>query len=134
MKSYIFNTIFFSILLLNFTGCRDIFSDETQPQTIIQPPSEGSQLVITDPAYGTIINPGDTILIKWIAPGIKSINIQLYIKSEYKATLDEDVFNNGTYSWKVPFDIQLSHHYRIKILSHTHNSIFKFSDQFGILN
>ena len=111
-----------------------MFSDETQPVSIVQPPSEASNIIINEPVYGTILSPGDTVVVKWIAPTIQKIDIQLYRKSEYKFTLAEEIENDGSFFWKIPFEIQLSHHYRIKIVSHRNNNIYEFSDQFGILN
>ena len=134
MKTISLIPLFFLGMLLNFSGCRDIFGDETQPESIVQPPSEASNIFVTNPVYGTILNPGDTVVIKWSAPTIQRIDIQLFRKSEYKFTLAVEIENDGSFIWKIPFEIQPSHHYRIKIITHNHNTIYAFSDQFGILN
>jgi len=123
------------ILLLSIyllSGCKDIFSDETQPISIIQPPPEASNITVTEPVFGTIRNPGDTLHINWIAPTINKIDIQLYRKSELKLSIVENLENNGHFEWKIPFEIPLSNHYLIKIVSHINYNIFAFSGQFGI--
>ena len=116
-----------------FTGCRDIFGDDTQqPVAIVQPTSEGSKIIVTEPVFGMIKNPGDIINISWIAPTINKIDIQLFRKNEFKFNIIEDLDNNGNFEWKIPYEIPLSNHYLIKIISHANSDIYKFSDQFGI--
>jgi hypothetical protein len=133
MKSMIL--IFGSIVItLQITcGCRDVIGDGTQPQSIVQPPSEGSKIEVTDPLYGTIFNPGDTIVIRWIAPTIESINLQLFRKSNYKITMAENIQNEGYFIWRIPSNFTFSHHYRIKVISNRNSDIYEFSEQFGIL-
>jgi hypothetical protein len=116
-----------------FTGCRDIFGDDTQqPVAIVQPPTEGSKVIVTEPVLGMIKNPGDIINISWIAPTINKIDIQLFRKNEFKFNIIADLDNNGNFEWKIPYEIPLSNHYLIKIISHANSDIYKFSDQFGI--
>jgi len=127
----IFCILLLSILLL--TGCRDIFGNATQqPVSIVEPPPEASKIIVTQPVFGTIKNPGDTININWIAPTINKIDIQLYRKNEFKFSIIEDLKNNGNFEWKIPFEIPLSNHYLIKIISHANSDIYEFSGQFGI--
>ena len=124
---------YFIFFLLNIYGCRDAVGGGNQPELIIQPPSEGSKITVTDPGYDQIFNPGDSIIIKWVAPTIERIDLQLFRKSNYEFTLVEKIENNGIFIWKIPFDITFSHHYRIKIRSNSHSYIYEFSNQFGIL-
>ena len=121
--------LIYSVLL---TGCRNIFGDRDQPESIVQVPIEASNIIVNSPVQGTIWNPGDTISIKWIAPSINRIDIQLYRKSEYKFTIIENLANTGKFDWIVPLDIPLSNHYLIKISSHNIPDIYKFSGRFGI--
>lgn len=132
MKSLeiIFKTLLIYSVLL--TGCRGIFGDRDQPESIVQVPIEASNIIINSPVQGSIWNPGDTIRIKWNAPTIKRINIQLYRKSEYKFTITEYVENSGKFDWILPLDIPLSNQYLIKISSHNIPDIYKFSGRFGI--
>lgn len=132
MKTVIFflSIIFFSLLAI--VGCRDIFGDGTEPESIVQSPQEGSNLVVTEPAHGKIWNPGDTIQIKWIAPTIKKIDMELYRKSEYKFLIAGEVSNYGNYSWIIPIDLPLSNHYLIKVSNHNNADVYKFSGRFGV--
>jgi hypothetical protein len=68
------------LYLLYLNGCRQIFGDGEQPESIIQTPIESSQIIVTAPIYGSIWKPGDVIKIRWAAPSIKRIDIQLYGK------------------------------------------------------
>ncbi|MCW8803888.1 MAG: GPI anchored serine-threonine rich family protein [Ignavibacteriaceae bacterium] len=118
-----------SILL---TGCRQIFGDGTQPESITQAPTEGSNIFVSSPIQGTIYNPDDTISVKWIAPTIKKIDIQLYRKSEYKFTISENLENTGSFDWVVPLEIPLSNHYLLKVINHNNSDTYQFSGRFGI--
>lgn len=120
------------VLLITFC-CRDVIGDGTQPESIVWPPSEGSKIVVTDPVYGKVFNPGDTIVIRWVAPTIESIKLQLFRKSNYKITLVENIQNEGFFIWRIPNNFTFSHHYRIKIISNRNSNIYEFSEQFGIL-
>jgi hypothetical protein len=123
-------TLFFTLFIL--FGCRDIFGDRTEPESIIQPPEEGSNLIVTEPIHGKIWNPGDTIKIKWVAPTIKKIDLELYRKSEFKFVIANEISNTGNYSWIIPTDIPLSNHYLIKVSNHNNADVFKFSGRFGV--
>lgn len=115
-----------------FSECRQFLGDSTAPELIVQPPIEATKIIVTEPAFGTIRNPGDTISIKWTAPTIKKIDLHLFRKSEYKLTIIENLENNGSFNWIVPHDIPPSNHYLIKIMSHNNEDIYEFSGQFGI--
>jgi len=132
MKSVYFVLIELVIGTFFFSGCRQILGDDEPPESIVQPPTEATKLIVNEPSYGTICNPGDTLSIKWIASTIKEIDIQLFRKSEYKFTLIENLENNGKFDWRIPNDIPPSNHYLIKILSHNNGNIYEFSGQFGI--
>ena len=86
--------LIFSIL---GSGYRQIFGDREQPESIVDAPIEASNIIIKSPAQGTIWNPGDTIVIKWIAPTIQRIDIQLYRKSEYKFMITKNIENSGSF-------------------------------------
>jgi len=121
--------LIFSVLL---SGCRQIFGDREQPESIVSAPTEAANIIVTSPDQGTIWNPGDTITINWIAPTIKKLEIQLYRKSEYKFTITENLENTGQFDWIVPFDIHLSNHYLVKVANHNNRDVYKFSGRFGI--
>jgi len=122
------------ISLIILTGCRQIFGDREQPELIVQTPIEGNSINVYEPVWGTIYQPGDTILIKWLAPIIDRLDISLYRKSEFKFTIHTNVENNGKINWIVPNDIPPSNHYRIKISNHNNADTYNFSKQFGIYN
>jgi hypothetical protein len=122
--------ILFSLLAV--VGCRDFFGEKTAPESIVQPPQESSNLVVTEPVHGTIWNPGDTIRIKWIAPTIKEIDLELYRKSEYKFLIAGEISNSGNYFWIIPIDLPLSNHYLIKVSNHNNADVFQFSGRFGV--
>ena len=123
--------LIFSVLL---TGCRQIFGDKEQLELIVQAPIEGNSIDITEPVWGTIYYPGDTIIIKWSALTIKSLDISLYRKSEFKRTINTNSENKGKISWIVPDEIPSSNHYCIKISNHNNADTYNFSKQFGIHN
>lgn len=123
--------LIFSVLL---TGCRDIFGDREQPELIVQAPIEGNSINVYEPVWGTVYQPGDTILIKWLAPRIDRLDISLYRKSEFKFTIHTNVENKSKINWIVPSGIPPSNHYRIKISNHNNADTYNFSKQFGIYN
>lgn len=133
-KQNIFMTMMIIFSVLSFNSCRDIFGDREQPISIVQPPIEGSNISVVAPSYGSVWNPGDTILIKWLAPTIKQIDIYLFRKTEYKFRISDNIKNNGYFYWIVPSDINSSVHYRIKISNHNNAETYSFSGQFAILN
>ena len=129
------NSIKFILLLLimlSFSGCRQIFGDGVQPESIVQPQTEATQIIVISPAHGSIWKKGDVIKIKWIAPTIKSIKIQLFKKSAFKLTITGNIENNGTYDWVIPDDFALSNHYLFKISNQNNSSVYEFSGMFGI--
>ncbi|HEY6437876.1 MAG TPA: GPI anchored serine-threonine rich family protein [Ignavibacteriaceae bacterium] len=115
-----------------FSGCKQILGDSEPPESIVQPPIEAMKIIVTEPAFGTIKNPGETLSIEWSAPTIRKIDIQLFRKNELKLTLIENLENEGKFDWRIPIDIPRSNHYLIKIMSHINNDIYELSGQFGI--
>lgn len=128
----IFQLFLISLTTYTLVGCRDIFGDRTQPQSIVQPPYEVTNVVVNEPIQGNIWNPEDTIQIKWIAPTIRKIDLQLYRKTELKLNSAVDLDNSRTYRWIIPLDIALSNHYLIKVINHNDMDVYKFSGRFGI--
>ena len=120
------------ICFLNLSGCRQIFGDGEQPESIVQVPIESSQIVVTAPVHGTIWKPGDVIRIKWLATSINSIDIELYRKSYYQFSIRENLENTGSFDWLIPVDINLSNHYLVKISNHNNPDTYQFSGRFGI--
>ena len=122
--------LFCSLILVS---CRQLVGDENPPELIIEPHLEANNIQIIEPSYGNVFSPGDTITIKWTAPTIQKLDIQLFRKTEYQITINDNLNNDGEYIWIIPNGFPLSHHYLIKIISHSNQNIYDLSEQFGIL-
>ena len=120
------------LFVLQFNACRQIFGDGEQADSIVQPPNEAEKIIITSPVNGSIWQKGDVIKIKWIAPTIEKIRIQLYRKSTYNLTIAGNIENNGTYEWVIPDDIPLSNHYLFKVSNQKKSSVYNYSGRFAI--
>jgi hypothetical protein len=124
--------IFILLFILPFTGYRHIFGDGYQPESIVQPPSEAAQIIVTSPTHGSIWKKGDVIKIKWIAPTIENIKIQLFRKSAYILMIALNVENDGIYEWIIPDNIAFSNHYLLKISNQKKSSVYNYSGRFAI--
>jgi len=133
MKSFKFFVQILFLSLLFICSCRQLGTEENPHELIIEPPEEANNIQIIEPSFGNVFNPGDTLTIKWMAPTIQKIDIQLFRKTEFIIGITENLNNDGEYIWKIPNDFPLSHHYLIKIISHSNENIYNFSKQFGIL-
>ena len=120
------------ILILPFAGCRQIFGDGNQPELIVQPPSESSQIIVTSPVHGSIWEKGNVIKIKWIAPRIEKIRIELYRKVDYKLTIARDAENDGICEWTVPNELTASNHYLLKISNQKDARVYNYSGRFAV--
>jgi len=132
MKAIISFTIISLIYSIILYGCRQIFGDGDQPESIVQAPVESSKIIVTAPIQGSIWKPGDVIRIKWSAPSINIIDIKLYRKSSYQFTIQENIENTGTFDWSIPVNINLSNHYLVKIINHNNQDTYQFSGRFAI--
>ena len=124
--------IIFLLFALPLAGCRQIFGDRIQPESIVQPPDEAGKIIITSPMHGSIWKKGDVIKIKWIAPTIDNIKIQLYRKSTYKLTIAVNIENNGIYEWLIPDNIAFSNHYLFKVSNQKKSSVYNYSGTFAV--
>ena len=132
MKSLIRLLIFALTSLLVLEGCRQIFGDGTEPETIVQVPDETSLIVFTNPVYASIWKPDDNLEIKWIATSITRIDIQLFRKNSYQFTIANNIENESSFDWQIPVEIIISNHYQLKIINHNNSDVYQFSDRFGI--
>jgi hypothetical protein len=130
LKLIIMSSLICCCCFLN--GCRQIFGDGAQPESIVQVPTESSQIFVTAPEKGSVWKPGDVIKIKWLAVSISSIDIQLYKKSAYQFTIEENIDNTGAFDWSIPIDINLSNQYLVKVINHNNPDVYQFSGRFGI--
>ena len=124
--------IFCSLIILG--GCRQIFGDRTEPETIIGTSLENSTILVTSPLFASIWKPGESLKIRWIATSIRKIDIQLFRKNNYQFTIIENIENTGSFDWLIPTDINISNHYKVKIINHSNPEVYKLSDRFGIQN
>lgn len=115
-----------------FIGCRDIFGDDDQPESIVQAPVEPSEIIVTSPTRGSIYEAGEIIKINWFANSIQSVDIELYRKSDFQFVISENLDNTGILDWQIPNDINLSNHYLVKIVNHNNSDSYQFSGRFGI--
>jgi hypothetical protein len=120
------------VLIIIFGGCRQIFGDKGKPESVVPIQSEAEKIIVNTPEHGSIWERGDVIIIKWIAPSIEKIKIQLFRKTNLKLTIDAGTENDGLYEWTIPDDIPLSNHYLFKLSSQNDSDIFEFSGRFGI--
>lgn len=130
LLQFIFSTSLICIIFSS--GCRQIFGDGEQSESIVQAPIEPSKIIVTAPKFGSIWKPGEIINIKRIAPSIKRIEIQLYRKSNYQFTITENLDNKSSFDWTIPLDINLSNQYLVKISNFNKFEVFQFSERFGI--
>lgn len=118
--------------LIIISGCRQFFGDAAEPESIVEVPTETSQIIITSPEHGDILKPGDVLNIKWLAVSINRIDIELYRKSSYQFTIAENTESTGSFDWSIPGNINLSNHYFVKIINHNNSNTCEFSGRFGI--
>ena len=120
------------ILILPIMGCRQIFGEGEQPESIVQPPNEIARIVVTAPKHGTIWQKGDVVEINWIASSIEKLKIQLYRKGDLKLSISSITENDGSYKWTIPNDISTSNHYSFKVSKFNDPEIFDYSGRIGI--
>ena len=127
--------ISFTILLLFVSfGCRQIFGDRTQTDSIIEP-TEVNSILITQPEYGSEFKQGDEMYINWVSSGeVSSVDIILYKKNELIMKIAEAVPNNKEFNWRIPVNLKSSVHYLIYVLNHYNHDEFDISDRFIIQN
>lgn len=132
MKSFKLAIISSLFCLLFLNGCRQIFGDGEQLESIVQAFSESSQIIVTAPLRGSIWKPVGPFKIIWMTVSIKKKNIQLYKKSAYQFIILENIQNSGSFDWSIPVDINLSIQYLVKIINHNYPDTYQFSGRFGI--
>jgi hypothetical protein len=127
-------TYFLSFILLSLTmiSCRQIFGGRDFPESPIPLESDFSEIVVTSPIYGSIWKPGDTLYIKWISSSVKRVNIELYRKSSYQLSIENNIESSGLCEWIIPANINLSNHYLIRVINCDNPDVFEFSGRFGI--
>jgi len=71
--------------------------------------------------------------VRWITSGLmEKVDIELYRKSAFQFKLAEGKVNDGLFYWQIPGTINLSLHYRIKIVNHYKVSEYNICRSFQI--
>jgi len=130
----IYIQLFFLLPAIIITGCRLLTSDNTEPESIVEPVHLNA-FTITSPKNSSFWKPGDMMEIKWITSGsIDKVDIQLYRKSTFIKDLKNNLKNNGSFRWNIPYEIDHSLHYHIKIINHNNPDEYELSDRFAIID
>lgn len=124
-----------AILILLFTGCRQLFGGANDPGFITTNFEYVEKIIVTSPARGDFYAPGDLIEIKWLTSfsSVSNVNILLYRKSALQRTIIADTRNAGSFSWRIPDVIDNSVHYNFKVVDSNNPEVFNYSGSFGIL-
>ncbi|MFC2133485.1 Ser-Thr-rich GPI-anchored membrane family protein [Bacteroidota bacterium] len=105
------------LIIFSFYSCRQTINNEQDTGNgLVDPPPFGPGLTVISPQASEIWEPGTRHEIIWdVIPNEFNVDILLYRKTEFKLIIAQGVENNGSYFWRIPPDIDQSHHYRIKI-------------------
>lgn len=121
------------IFFFSLIGCREDFDFATGGNVQGEIKNTSGHIVIISPSIGDVWKSGTNNLIRWSStPGIKSVRIELFRKTELRETLAASIPNNNGLSWMIPGDILKSVHYAIKISNTENPEQFSFSDTFQI--
>lgn len=113
-------TIVITSLSSNISGVSGIFSIFKRYVNITSPTSE------------SIWYQGETSTITWTSEYIgEYVNIELYKGSSFVEMIESNKINDGTYTWNIPYDLETSSNYMIKITSTSYPVVYDFSEQFA---
>ena len=124
-----------AILILLFTGCRQLFGGANDPGFITTDYEYVEKIIVTSPARGDFYAPGDLIEIKWLTSfsSVSNVNILLYRKSALQRMIIKNTQNFGSYFWRIPDVIDNSVHYNFKVVDSNNPEVFNYSGSFGII-
>ena len=92
-----------------------------------------SEILINSPISTSTWQMGNSYDILWNSiSSIINVEIELYWKGTFNATISASTPNNGSYSWTVPSGLVNSTQYQIKITDVSNSSIYDFSNYFEI--
>ena len=122
------------IIISLLTGCRRLLEGGNDPGIITGNLNTVEKIVVSSPAKGDIYEPGESVQIKWItsSTSISYIDIYLYRKSTLKRTIASSIVNQGSYEWHIPYVIDYSIHYTIKVVNSNNPEVFNYSGRFEI--
>lgn len=127
----------FIIMISVISGCRAKLHSPSEPElfTIEDITPANPEIIITNPQKYSIWNRGETMVIKWSASNsFETIYIQLFRKNNYQFTIITNIENKGYYNWYIPYEIDNSNHYQLKIINHNNPAQEYFSNRFAILD
>ncbi len=132
MKKHLLTLIILTILSIQFVSCREDITSPTEDSST-ENIDFTVQKEIFEPSEGVVWNPGKTYSIKWKgAENLDKIKIELVRKFNYILTISESTLNDGSFAWKIPYNLPYMHHYRIKLRSANSSSTSVFSVEFNI--
>ncbi len=92
-------------------------------------------ITVTSPVTGLTWTVGETYAITWVSENAGSyVDMYLYESGAFHSTLATGAYNDGSYSWTVPSDLNTLYSYKIKIISSQDSSIYDDSEYFEIEN
>ena len=95
--------------------------------------AHGASITITEPSGGEEYSLGDVIQIRWNSQNSENyVKISLYENTTYSQTIDMSTTNEGIYNWAIPFNLDSSDFYRIRINSTSNSTIEDYSNYFTI--
>ena len=90
-------------------------------------------ITVTAPDISSLWDINSSYYIYWDSIGyITEVNIELYRDDVFEITIATNYSNNGSYNWTLPWGLNESSNYQIKITDAFDLSIYDFSDYFEI--
>ncbi len=91
------------------------------------------EFIVVSPKSGDLWLTGESYEIKWIPSSRANfVSIELYRKNTLKKVVIQKTENDGIYKYTIPYDLQASNLYKIKIINFGDPEEFTFSDYFSI--
>ncbi len=86
---------------------------------------------VTQPALGEIIYPGEIMEIRWEDNFPENVQILLFDGVNFSPII-QSTESDGSYSWRVPEDLQSGVNYQIRMQSIYINDIYDYSERFTV--
>jgi len=108
-------------------------SNRASDDYVMNSPKMSSSITITQPNSSSS---WETSSAEWIfyttTPDIYYVNITLYKDGILEREIDEWIPVTNSFYWLIPFDVEDSNQYQIKIADYLNSSTYDFSDYFEI--
>jgi len=90
-------------------------------------------ITVTSPVTGLMWTVGETYTITWVSENAGSyVDMYLYESGAFHSTIVTGAYNDGSYSWAVPSDLNTLYSFKIKIISSQDSSIYDDSEYFEV--